>query len=269
MEIVGYIAAIFIGITLGLIGSGGSILTVPVLVYLFKVDAVVATSYSLFIVGLTSAVGSFSYLKRKMLNAKVIAMFGIPSILSVILTRNFILPAIPAHIASIGSFEVTKDVLLLLLFGILMIGAAYGMIKNKKRHAIPSTAETKLNLSLLIGHGFFIGFITGLIGAGGGFLIIPALVMLLKIPMKDAVGNSLVIIAANSFIGFFNSHNHDDINWQLLFSIAALSIVGIFIGIRLSKNVDGAKLKPGFGWFILLMGCYIIIKETLLRSLLS
>ncbi len=262
MEIVGYIAAIFIGITLGLIGSGGSILTVPVLVYLFGVDAVIATSYSLFIVGLTSAVGSFSYLKRKMINGKVVALFGIPSIISVILTRNFLVPAIPSHIANIGSFDISKEVLLLLLFGLLMIAAAYGMIKNKKVEGTIAETES-INWTLLIGHGFFVGLITGLIGAGGGFLIIPALVMLLKIPMKDAVGNSLVIIAANSFIGFFNSHNHDDINWKLLFSIAALAIIGIFIGIRLSKNIDGTKLKPAFGWFILAMGVYIILKETL------
>jgi hypothetical protein len=267
MEIAGYIASVLIGISLGLVGSGGSILTVPVLVYLFSVEPVVATSYSLFIVGLSSAVGSFSYLKRKMLNAKVIAMFGFPSIISVILTRNFVVPAIPAHIAQIGSLVITKDILLLLLFAILMIAAAYGMIKNRNNISTASTdnSESSLNVSLLIGHGFLTGFITGLIGAGGGFLIIPALVMLLKIPIKDAVGNSLVIIAANSLIGFFNSHNHDDINWQLLFTIAALAIAGIFIGIRLSKNIDGQKLKPAFGWFILSMGIYILLKETLFK----
>lgn len=264
MEIVGYIAAVFIGITLGLIGSGGSILTVPVLVYLFGVDAVIATSYSLFIVGLTSAVGSFSYLKRKMIDGKVVALFGIPSIISVVLTRNFLVPAIPSHIADIGSLSISKDVLMLLLFGLLMIAAAYGMIKNKQARG--TIAETEgINWTLLIGHGFFVGLITGLIGAGGGFLIIPALVMLLKIPIKDAVGNSLVIIAANSFIGFFNSHNHDDINWKLLFSIAALAIAGIFIGIRLSKNIDGTRLKPAFGWFILTMGIFIILKETVFK----
>ena len=264
MEIVGYIAAVFIGITLGLIGSGGSILTVPVLVYLFGVDAVIATSYSLFIVGLTSAVGSFSYLKRKMINGKVVALFGIPSIISVILTRNFVVPAIPASIIKIGSLHINKDMLMLLLFGLLMVAAAYGMIRNKKLRGTVTGTEG-INWTLLIGHGFFVGFITGLIGAGGGFLIIPALVMLLKIPMKDAIGNSLVIIAANSFIGFFNSHNHDDIDWYLLFTIAALAIAGIFIGIRLSKNIDGAKLKPAFGWFILSMGLFIILRETLLR----
>jgi len=263
MEIVGYIAAVLIGVTLGLIGSGGSILTVPVLVYLFGVDAVIATSYSLFIVGLTSAVGSFSYLKRKMINGKVVALFGIPSILSVILTRTFIVPAIPAQV-NIFNIHIPKEVLMLLLFGLLMIAAAYGMIKNKKVSG--TIAETEgINWTLLIGHGFFVGLITGLIGAGGGFLIIPALVMLLKIPIKDAVGNSLVIIAANSFIGFFNSHDHDSINWYLLFTIAALAIIGIFIGIRLSKNMDGTKLKPAFGWFVLIMGIFIILKETIFR----
>ena len=265
MEIVGYIAALFIGITLGLIGSGGSILTVPVLVYLFGVDAVMATSYSLFIVGLTSAFGSFSYLKRKMIDGKVVALFGIPSIISVILTRNYVVPAIPDSIVQIGGLQITKDVLMLLLFGLLMIAAAYGMIKNKKPLPNAVTEAVSINWTLLVAHGFFVGFITGLIGVGGGFLIIPALVMLLKIPMKDAVGNSLVIIAANSFIGFFNSHNHDEINWYLLFTIASLSICGIFIGIRLSKNMDGLKLKPAFGWFVLCMGVFIILRETLFR----
>lgn len=263
MEILGYIAALLIGITLGLIGSGGSILTVPVLVYLFGVDAVIATSYSLFIVGLTSAVGSFSYLKRKMIDGKVVALFGIPSIISVILTRNFIVPAIPSQI-NIGGLHIAKEVLMLLLFGLLMIAAAYGMIKNKKISGTIAETES-INWSLLIGHGFFVGLITGLVGAGGGFLIIPALVMLLKISIKDAVGNSLVIIAANSFIGFFNSHNHDDINWYLLFSVAALAIAGIFIGIRLSKNIDGSKIKPAFGWFILAMGIFIILRETIFK----
>ena len=267
MEIAGYIASVLIGISLGLVGSGGSILTIPVLVYLFSVEPVVATSYSLFVVGLSSAVGSFSYLKRKMLNAKVIAMFGFPSIISVILTRHFVVPAIPANIVLAGSLAITKDVLLLLLFALLMIAAAYGMIRNRNTVSAASTVHTGsgLNIPLLIVHGFITGFITGLIGAGGGFLIIPALVMLLKIPIKDAVGNSLVIIAANSLIGFFNSHNHDDINWQLLFSIAVLAITGIFIGIRLSKNIDGQKLKPAFGWFILSMGIYILLKETVFK----
>lgn len=262
MEIAGYIAAIFIGISLGLIGSGGSILTVPVLVYLFGVAPIAATSYSLFIVGLTSAVGSFNYFRRGMVNKKIVALFGIPSVLSVVLTRSFVVPAIPEKIAHIGSLLITRDILLLILFGILMIGAAYGMIRKKIKPLPAAGEESSLNVSLIILQGFFTGFVTGLVGAGGGFLIIPALVMLLKVPIKAAVGNSLAIIAANSFIGFLTSHNHSVINWELLFSIAALAIVGIFIGIGFSKKVDGNKLRPAFGWFILGMGIFIILREV-------
>ena len=261
MEIAGYIAAIFIGISLGLIGSGGSILTVPVLVYLFAVSPVAATSYSLFIVGLTSAVGSINFFRRGLINKKIVALFGIPSIIAVVLTRSFVVPAIPERIATIGNLIITRDILLLILFGMLMIGAAYGMIRKKVRPLPAAGEENKLNISLIILQGFFTGFVTGLVGAGGGFLIIPALVMLLKVPIKAAVGNSLAIIAANSFIGFLTSHNHSVIDWKLLLSIAALAIVGIFIGIGFSKKVDGSKLKPAFGWFILAMGIYIILKE--------
>lgn len=261
MEIAGYIASIFIGISLGLIGSGGSILTVPVLVYLFAVPAVDATSYSLFIVGLTSAVGSFNYFRRGLVNKKIVALFGIPSIISVVLTRTFLLPIIPEKIIQIGPLVITRDVLLLILFGILMIGAAYGMIRKKISPLPAAGEENKINISLVILQGFFTGFITGLVGAGGGFLIIPALVMLLKVPIKAAIGNSLAIIAANSFIGFLSSHNHSKLHWELLLSIAALAIVGIFIGIGLSKKIDGNRLKPIFGWFVLVMGIYIILKE--------
>jgi len=286
MEIAGYIAAIFIGISLGLIGSGGSILTVPVLVYFFNtdavtatsysLDAVTATSYSLFIVGLTSAVGSYSYFRKGMVSKKVVALFGIPSIISVILTRNFIVPAIPESLGTVAGIHLSRDLLLLILFAILMAGASYSMIKQKNILKPIAGEEDSLKISLVIMNGFLIGIITGLIGAGGGFLIIPALIMLLKVPMKAAVGNSLAIIAANSFIGFLSSHNHQQINWWLLLSVSTLAIAGIFIGIRLSKNIDGEKLKPAFGcgeklkpafgWFILVMAIFIILKETIGHS---
>ncbi|HRD56959.1 MAG TPA: sulfite exporter TauE/SafE family protein [Ferruginibacter sp.] len=266
MEIAGYIAAIFIGISLGLIGSGGSILTVPVLVYFFNTDAVTATSYSLFIVGLTSAVGSYSYFRKGMVSKKVVALFGIPSIISVILTRNFIVPAIPESLGTVAGIHLSRDLLLLILFAILMAGASYSMIKQKNILKPIAGEEDSLKISLVIMNGFLIGIITGLIGAGGGFLIIPALIMLLKVPMKAAVGNSLAIIAANSFIGFLSSHNHQQINWWLLLSVSTLAIAGIFIGIRLSKNIDGEKLKPAFGWFILVMAIFIILKETIGHS---
>lgn len=265
MEITGYIASIFIGISLGLIGGGGSILTVPVLVYLFAVDAVAATASSLFIVGLTSAVGTVSYFKNGLVNIKTAIIFGIPSIIAVFLTRAYIVPAIPKEVFSIGSFMVTKSILMMLLFAILMIAASYSMIKKDKKKIAENEGKQKFNYPLILLEGAVVGILTGLVGAGGGFLIIPALVILSKLPMKEAVGTSLVIIAAKSLIGFFGEGNDTIIDWALLTKVSAFAILGIFIGTMLSKKVDGAKLKPAFGWFVLVMGIYIIIKETFLK----
>lgn len=265
MEIAGYIASIFIGIALGLIGGGGSILTVPVLVYLFSVDAVIATSYSLFIVGLTSAVGSLSYFKNKLVNIKTAIVFGIPSIIAVFLTRSYIVPAIPKEVFAVGNFMITKSILMMLLFAILMIAASYSMIKKDKKKTEENNGEQKFNYPVILIEGVVVGILTGLVGAGGGFLIIPALVILSKLPMKEAVGTSLVIIAAKSLIGFLGEGSETVIDWKLLISVSVFAIIGIFIGTMLSKKVDGAKLKPAFGWFVLIMGIYIIIKETILK----
>ena len=265
MEIAGYLASIFIGIALGLIGGGGSILTVPVLVYLFSVDAVLATAYSLFIVGTTSVVGSFSYFKKGLVNIKTAVVFGIPSIAAVFLTRAFIVPAIPQEIFSIGNFTVTKSILLMLLFAVLMIFASYSMIKKDKPVTEETPQKQKFNYPLILVEGTVVGILTGLVGAGGGFLIIPALVVLSKLPMKEAVGTSLVIIAAKSLIGFFGESSETAIDYIFLAKVTAFAIVGIFIGMALSKRINGAKLKPAFGWFVLVMGIYIIIKETLLN----
>jgi uncharacterized protein len=124
----GYVASIFIGIALGIIGGGGSILTVPVLVYLLGVDTIAATSYSLFIVGATSAIGSIQYFRKNLVNTKTAIVFGIPSIIAVYLTRAFIVPAIPYEIINIGDFALTKHIMIMLLFAVMMIGASYSMI---------------------------------------------------------------------------------------------------------------------------------------------
>lgn len=265
MDIAGYIASIFIGIALGLIGGGGSILTVPVLVYLFSIDAVLATAYSLFVVGTTSAVGSFSYFKKGLVNIKTAVVFGIPSIAAVFLTRAFIIPAIPNEIFSIGNFTVTKSVLLMLLFAVLMIFTSYSMIKKDRQESDAVSRKQTFNYLQIIFQGLFIGFITGLIGAGGGFLIIPALANLLKLPIKTAVGTSLVIISINSLTGFLLSLPQTSIKWGLLLSIAAIAIIGILIGSYLATKIKAKKLKPAFGWFVLIMGVYILIKETILK----
>ena len=265
MEIAGYLASILIGVALGLIGGGGSILTVPVLVYLFSVDAVLATAYSLFIVGTTSVFGSISYVIKGLVNVKTAIIFGIPAIVSVFLTRAFIVPAIPLEIIEIGNFMVTKSILLMLLFAALMIFASVGMIKKSKPSKEDKTQKQKFNYPLILVEGVFVGLLTGLVGAGGGFLIIPALVILSKLPMKQAVGTSLVIISAKSLIGFLGEGNLAGLDWLLLAKVTAFAIIGIFIGMALSKRIDGAKLKPFFGWFVLVMGIYIILKETIFQ----
>lgn len=260
----GFIAAIFIGISLGLIGGGGSILTVPVLVYLFSVEPVVATAYSLFIVGITSAVGSVSYFKNGLVNIRTAIVFGIPSIISVFLTRAYVVPSIPDEVFSIGSLTVTKPLLMMILFAILMVFASFSMIKKDKKKKVELVQKQEFNYPLILVEGLVVGLLTGLVGAGGGFLIIPALVVLSKLPMKEAVGTSLVIIAAKSLIGFFGEDFSEAIDWTFLMTISAFAIVGIFIGMILAKRIDGAKLKPAFGWFVLVMGIYIIVKELFL-----
>jgi hypothetical protein len=265
MEVIGYIFSVLIGISLGLIGGGGSILTVPVLVYIFKIDAITATGYSLFIVGITALVGSFTYFKNKLVNIKTAIIFGIPSIIAVFATRAYIVPAIPNEIMTIGTLVITKGIFMMLIFAILMIAASYSMIRKDKKAEETNSKEQSFNYPLILVEGIVVGILTGLVGAGGGFLIIPALVILSKLPMKEAIGTSLVIIAAKSLIGFFGEAGTSNMDWRLLSSVSGFAIIGIFVGAYLSKKIDGAKLKPAFGWFVLVMGIYIIIKETILK----
>jgi uncharacterized protein len=261
MEVAGYIASLVIGISLGLIGGGGSILTVPVLVYLFRVQPVLATAYSLFIVGTTSLIGSFPKYKGGEINLKTAIIFGIPSIAAVYATRAFIVPAVPTELFTIGSFVITKSLLMMILFAVLMVFASVSMIRNKKKPVEESDGGQRFNYPLILVEGFIVGTLTGLVGAGGGFLIIPALVLLSRLPMKQAVGTSLLIIAAKSLIGFTGDLGKAEINWTLLLTVTGLAIVGIFIGNVMSKKVSANGLKKGFGWFVLVMGIYIIVKE--------
>jgi len=261
MEIIGYLASILIGISLGLIGGGGSILTVPVLVYLFHVDPVQATAYSLFIVGASSLVGAWPKYKQGFVNLKTAIIFGIPSIAAVFATRKFIVPAIPNELGEFAGIAITKSLLMMMLFAVLMVAASFSMIRSKKNKETELEGEQKFNYPLILLEGALVGVLTGLVGAGGGFLIIPALVMLSKLPMKQAVGTSLLIIAAKSLIGFTGDLGNRTMDWTLLLTVTALAIAGIFIGDKLSKRIDGNKLKTGFGWFVLVMGLYIIAQQ--------
>lgn len=260
MELFGYFASILIGFSLGLLGGGGSILTVPVLFYLFQIDAVLATAYSLFIVGSTSLVGSLSYFRRNQIELATVTAFGLPSVIAVFLTRRFVVPAIPEVLFRLDNFVLTKGLLLLLLFAILMIVASYSMIKGRR---VEENAP-KVGTYVLILQGVFIGMVTALVGAGGGFLIIPVLVNLLHLPMKTAIGTSLAIIAINSLLGFLFSLPFIAVSWFQLITITGIAILGIYLGSFVSTKIDGKKLKPAFGWFVLIMGVYIIITETIL-----
>ncbi len=262
MEYLGFIAAILIGISLGLIGAGGSILTIPVLVYLIGISAVDATSYSLFIVGISAFIGVLSYVKNNLICFKTAIVFGIPSVISIFITRKFLLHIIPDSLFFIGSVEITKNIALMLLLAILMMIASYSMIKKNPAIKIDEEKHSEEYRTFLIfQQGIIVGILVGLVGAGGGFLIIPALVMLAKLPMKKAIGTSLAIITINSFVGFVSDFGNHQFDWKFLAVFSSFAILGIIIGTYLSKFISGEKLKPFFGWFVLVMGVFIVLKE--------
>lgn len=262
IEILGYLGALVIGVVLGLIGGGGSILTVPVLAYLLLINPVTATAYSLFIVGTTSLVGAVNFMKKKLVDFKTATVFAIPAFIAVYTTRKYLIPAIPEHIFTLWGFEVTKNIGIMLFFAVIMVVASISMIRNNAKNEVIESA-VKYNYPLIIIEGFVVGVLTGIVGAGGGFLIIPALVLLAKLPMKKAVATSLLIIAVKSLVGFIGDVQNLEIDWMFLLIFTGLSVAGIFLGGYLNKFIQGERLKKGFGWFVLVMGFYIILKEIL------
>jgi len=331
MFIAGFIAAVVIGFTLGLIGGGGSILTVPVLVYLLHIDPVLATAYSLFVVGISSSVGAFNYMKKGLLSYKTAIIFAVPSFIAVFLTRKFLVPSIPDQLFSIGKlditteilfililiiamlgvslislnklfrgnkkhvrafllvtpaaimvflvrqfmipripenlivigdFTLTKDIGIMLFFALIMLLSSISMIRSGKQVAVEEEPKGIIyNYPMIVLEGAVIGTITGIVGAGGGFLIIPALVLLAGLPMKMAIGTSLLIIAIKSLAGFLGDLSNQNIDWVFLLSFTGIAIIGIFIGTYTSKFINAEKLKKSFGWFVLIMSIYIIVKE--------
>ena len=260
MEVFGYIASVIIGFVLGLLGGGGSILSIPILVYLFHIDAVTASAYSLFIVGATSLAGAVPKYRDHLVNIKTGILFGIPSIIAIFITRRWIVPAIPDVIFQTEALTLTKRLLVLGIFAVLMILASLSMIRGRKEI---KTLTSGMRIPLTIIEGILIGFLTGLVGAGGGFLIIPALIFLTRLPMKAASGTSLFIIAINSLVGFSGDLFTMEMDWSFLLKVTALAIVGVHFGNVLSKRVSNAQLRKGFGWFTLAMGFYILGRELL------
>ena len=266
MDILGYLAAALMGISLGLIGGGGSILTVPILVYLFKQDPLTATAGSLFVVGSTALVGAVLNARKRLIEFRTGVLFALPSFIGVFAARHFMLPSIPDPVFSLAGFTLTKSLLVMSFFGIVMVLASRAMIRSGRAISHTVSAESnseKVRLFAIVWQGFLIGVTTGLVGAGGGFLIVPALVLLLKMPMKIAVGTSLAIIAANSSFGFTISIGNQSFDWPLLLKIAAIGIAGIIIGQFYSSRVNEKLLKRGFGYFVLVIGSLVLLDQML------
>ena len=260
-EIFGYFGALLIGVVLGLIGGGGSILTVPILVYLLAINPMTATAYSLFVVGTSSLFGAIQNFKKGLVDVKTALVFATPAFVAVYLTRRYLMPALPDTFFTVGNFVMTKNIAIMVFFAIIMLVAAVAMIRDKKEDKEGEVGPISYNYPMIVLEGGIVGVLTGIVGAGGGFLIIPALVLFTGLSMKMAVGTSLLIIAVKSLIGFLGDVQNYIIDWQFLLSFAALAVLGIVVGSKLSNFVPSQKLKPAFGWFVLIMGFYILGKE--------
>ncbi|MCO6173668.1 sulfite exporter TauE/SafE family protein [Flavobacterium sp. NRK F10] len=259
MELLGYLGALLIGLVLGLTGGGGSMLTVPVLTYLLHINPVTATAYSLFIVGTTSVVGAIHNYQKKLVDVKNGIIFAIPSFIGVYLTRKFLVPLLPDVIFQNEWMTLSKGSFLMLLFAVIMLFASYSMLKAKETSEQPK----EVSLFTLLIQTFFIGVLIGFVGAGGGFLIIPTLVLFAHLSMKKAIGTSLFVISMNSLIGFLGDVQNLEINWKFLLSFTLVSIAGIFIGTYLNKFINEKQLKKGFAYFVLAMAVFILFKEML------
>ena len=266
MIILGYIAAVLMGMVLGVIGGGGSILTVPILVYLMGVTPDVATGYSLLIVGATAAFGAVRYFKEGLVDVKASILFAVPSIIAVYLSRAYLMPAIPETI-SFQSLTIDKNLGIMVLFAMLMLASAVMMLRKAYSKSAPTTqviANKQPNVGLIVIEGAVVGVVTGILGAGGGFLIIPALVLILGMPMKNAVGASLFIIALKSLLGFIGDLQT---GIQLEMPLLPLMLVATFIGMAVSTKVagklDGAALQKFFAFFTLVIAVFIMTKELL------
>jgi len=258
-HILGYIGALIVGLVLGLIGGGGSILTVPLLVYVLSYNPIIATAYSLFVVGSSSLVGTIQKFRKGHVDIKTGLAFSFPSFIAVYLSRRYLVHSFPDVFITIGSFSLTKDIAIMVFFAIIMLLASVSMIRTKREEKELLGFKQPYYMTFI--QGLIIGTVTGIIGAGGGFLYVPALVLWAKLPMKKAVGTSLIIVTINSLIGFTGDIQSIDIDWFSLLSFSSFTIIGILIGVAISKFITGKKLKKGFGWFTLIMAIYIIFKE--------
>ena len=260
IHILGYFGALALGLILGLLGSGGSLVAVPIFTYLFHISPITTTAYSLFVVGTSASIGVMRNCSKGLVDLRIALVFAIPAFITVYAVRKFLVPIIPEELFSIGQYVLTKNMAIMVFFALLMLFAAITMLRKKKLEVVENQRPL-LNYPLVILEGIVVGTLTGIVGIGGGFLIIPVLVLSLKLPMKKAIATSLVIIALKSLIGFTGDLGQMEINWAFLLSFTVLSIFGILLGIYISSFVEGEKLKKSFAWLVLLMAVGIFYKE--------
>lgn len=261
MQIIGYLAAIVMGGMLGTLGGGGSILTVPILVYLFGLAPMTATGYSLLVVGLSALIGMVGHLRAGRIRLIPGLQFALPAIVGVSLVRQWLLPAMPKVMLQAGGFVLSRDMAMMGLFALAMVLSAWSMLRKG-----PPADESERSASavLLAGLGFATGVFAGFIGAGGGFIIVPVLVALAGLPIEQAIGTSLLIIALQSLSGFVADLSaHPAPDWLLLGGFTLLAGVGVLAGTRFAGRIPSQRLKPTFGWFVLGMGVLILIKTSL------
>ena len=261
LEIIGYCSSILIGIVLGLVGGGGSILTTPVLIYLFSTDDEVATSYSLFVVGVSALVGILQRLGTPFISIREGLIFAIPSTITAFTMRSLIMPNIPEQL-HFFSTDIQKNSLIIVVLGLLMIFTAVKMLLTKEKERL----HKHVPLTLVMAFGIATGILAGFVGAGGGFLIVPALIFM-GLPTKKAIGTSMLVITIQSSIAFLGDFNSDKImgdnglNWSLLLTLTALTVAGVLVGGKLSKYVNGATLKKGFGILVLAIGALLVMDK--------
>jgi uncharacterized membrane protein YfcA len=257
--IIGYFFGFLMGGTLGLLGAGGSILTVPILIYFFQIPPLTATGYSLVVVGSIALVGALRYSRQKLVDCPSVAIFCIPSVVAVLLTRTLLIPNLPNPI-----FGISKDAFVIFLFGLLMLASAFFMLRRSRITpvAAPDKPLQPLSIALLMVCTAGVGVLTGLVGAGGGFLIVPTLTGLFKLPIKKSVGTSLAIIACNALTGF----NGDLLigqafDWSLLTKFLAVTLIGMFVGTALNNVVESARLCKLFAVFTFVVAVCMLAEQ--------
>jgi len=266
VEIFGYLGALLVGVSLGLTGGGGSILALPVMVYLHHKSPEIARTYSLFIIGSGALIGVIQNYFLKRVNYKIALGFVSPSLIAIYLTSKFIYPLIPSILFNINDVVITKPIFLMILFAFVMLIAGGFMIKKGMSDSKnDDLQDTKINYFMIIILGLLTGTLTELLGAGGGFIIVPALVVFAKLPMKLAIGTSLLIIFINSLLGIIFHINTENVDWTYLGIFTSIALVGILVGTYLTKFINGNLLKIYFGIFVLIMGCFIIIEKIFIK----